>query len=185
MAFGVFLLLPKELEHEVVDYSVRVARSATNPIMHLGDAAPPHLSVAHVRCAESVALEWWRGLQTDLPRRVTVKLTGIIFAAIPAGDPYAPDGGVYVGLQAVRTGDLDRVHRAAVTAARAAGVELSGAFGDDYQPHVTLGLLAGPPAAMPELPPVSVLRPFAGEFAFGELGAYGTFPRIISPARSR
>ena len=178
MAYGIILLFDDAAGAAVTGYAQGFA--AADHQMVLGDAAPPHVTLAHAGCDRDVALRWWERCSAELPRSVPVRFNGTMVSPVPEGDYYVPEGGVYVGLEAAKDPELELAHRVVTRNARAEGAELIGAVDDDFRPHVTLAVLRHgpvrvPPAAAALLRPATGLRP-----VLGRLGPFGTFPEIVT-----
>ncbi|MEV4702986.1 hypothetical protein [Actinoplanes sp. NPDC049316] len=177
MPYGV-VLLPGRRTH---DRLARLAAEIAGPTPQnmLGDHAPAHVSVAHFDAGEAGAAAVRARTQGHPAPATRVKIIGLLYAVLPAGDYYVPRGGVYFGLEVVRRPGLDALHTEVLGWIREAGGSPLGAAGADFRPHVTLGVSSGRPR-LPELGEVPV-----GELdltlAFGELGPYGTFPGLQPP----
>lgn len=174
MAYGVVLLPDPTAADAFIELSHAVGRDA-DPINLLGDHAPPHVSVLHLDVPDERA-----GEIADFARartvRLTIKIIGLLYAPMPAGDHYVPQGGCYAGIEVVRRPDLDAVHREFLAWAGERAMTPLGAVGADYRPHVTLAQTAGQPA----LPPYGriPLGEFEATLASGPIGPYGTFPSL-------
>jgi hypothetical protein len=134
------------------------------------------VSVAHFDAEQAAAAGIADRARRHPVQTMRVKIIGLLYAVLPAGDYYVPQGGVYFGLEIVRRPALDALHAEVLGWIGEAGARPLGAVGADYRPHVTLGVSSGCPL-LPELGEVPV-----GEFdvtlACGELGPYGTFPGL-------
>jgi hypothetical protein len=91
---------------------------------------------------------------------------------VPPGDHYVPTGGYYVGLEVIRTPELDALHQEFLRL----GHPPLGLVGRDYRPHLTLGMTAEPPAGPPfaEIPTGVITLTMAS----GPVGPFGTFPEL-------
>ncbi|MFI5930724.1 hypothetical protein [Actinoplanes sp. NPDC051494] len=172
MPYGIVLLPDPGTSAALVALAATIGADA-GPLMLVGDQAPPHVSVLHVDGGSEEDLRYWARSHA---RDFTVKIIGLLFAAVPPGDYYVPEGGYYAGLEVVRRPGLDEFHRETLDWAESAGATPLGAVGTDYRPHVTLGMTARPP----RLPDLDTLP--SGEFtlspAIAPLGPYGTFPTL-------
>lgn len=174
MAYGV-VLLPDARTTDALTALSHAAGHGARPLHRLGDHAPPHVSVLHLdvpgdRTAELAA-------HADAhPVSLTVKVIGLLYAPVPAGDYYVPTGGVYCGVEIVRRPDLDALHREYLDLAAERGLRPLGAVGADYRPHMTLGVTEVQPA----LPPLGTvpLGELEMTLAHGPVGPYGSFPTL-------
>jgi hypothetical protein len=174
MAYGVVLLPDPATTTALTGLSHAIG---TDTVHRLGDQAPPHVSVLHLdvppeRESEIAAFADAR------PVTMTVKVIGLLFVPVPEGDYYVPTGGIYYGVEIVRRPALDALHRDYLAFAAARGMPALGAVGDDFRPHVTLGVARVQPA----LPPLDLLPlgELAVTLAHGPIGPYGTFPTLGS-----
>jgi 2'-5' RNA ligase len=175
MPFGL-VLLPDRRTHDRLA-ALAAAIGGRAPINVLGPHAPAHVSVVHFDGDETQA-EQIREQAFNFPVQVTtVKVIGLLYAVVPAGDYYVPQGGVYFGIEVIRRPELNDLHAAALECVRVAGARPLGAVGDDFQPHITLGMTGSP--VLPDLADVPVGE-ISLTLAFGELGPYGTFPGLSS-----
>jgi len=161
-----------------VRYSAEIGSIGT-PDMILGDAAPPHVTLVHASCDVASALRWWESVRHELPESICVELFGLLFSVIPVGNQYAPQGGLYVGLEALRTDAVAAAHHAVLSAANAAGVTPIGNTGDRYRPHLTLGVLRTAPRVFPAMPADLFDGQVCGVPVLGRLGDHGTITEII------
>jgi hypothetical protein len=192
MAYGVVLLPDARTAATLTELSRAIGHGA-QPLHQLGPQAPPHVSVLHLDLPNTDRPNTDRPNETDLlaeevaararanPVRIRVKLIGLLYVPVPRGDYYVPTGGIYFGIEVVRRPDLDSLHRDYLSFAAQHGMRPLGAVGDDYRPHLTLGVTAVQPA----LPPLD--RVPLGELelvlASGRIGPYGSFPTLgSSPA---
>jgi hypothetical protein len=174
MAYGVVLLPDTRIAGALIELSHAIGHGA-RPLSQLGPQAPPHVSVLHLDGPDEEVAAYARAH----PIRLRVKVIGLLYVPVPAGDYYVPTGGTYFGVEVVRRPDLDALHREYLRFAAEHGMSPLGAVGDDYRPHITLGVTAVQPA----LPPLDNLP--LGELevhlAAGPIGPYGTFPTLGSP----
>lgn len=178
MRFGVIALPDAETSARIVRYSQAIG--ALSPgILSLGEAAPPHLSLVHAECSPQAAREWWGEVERAQPRRVEVDANGVVFARLPEGDLYVPQGGVSVAIDVVRGPGLDRLHRDVLALATTRGLEVLGRVGDDFRPHITLNVLGGFPVGEVDLPDALLAGRLTLALALGRVGEYGTFPEIV------
>ena len=182
MPYGVVLLPDRETHDRLV--ALAAATGGPDPVHVLGERAPAHVSVVHFDGDPAQARRVASRLSGHPVRTLSAKIIGLLFAVVPHGDYYVPQGGVYFGLEVVRRPDLDTLHREVIGWVRDAGATPLGAVGDDFRPHVTLGVrrggTPGVAADRPVVPDLSAVP--VGEIrltpAFGELGPYGTFPGL-------
>jgi hypothetical protein len=171
MPYGIVLLPDRPTHNHLTDLAASIA--GPSAINKLGDHAPAHISVLHFDGApEEVSAR----VAAYAVRSLQVKVIGLLYAVVPPGDYYVPQGGVYFGIEIVRRPSLDALHEEALGWVRESGGTPLGAVGADYRPHITLGMTAGP--VLPDLSSVPVGE-FTVELAFGELGPYGTFPGLL------
>jgi hypothetical protein len=175
MAYGVVLLPDARVSATLTELSHAVGHGA-RPLHQLGPAAPPHVSVLHLDTPDERAEAAVAAFAAANPVRLRVKLTGLLFAPVAAGDYYVPTGGVYFGLEVVRRPDLNALHGQCLSFAAEHGMGTLGAVGDDYRPHITLGFTA----VQPGLPPLDrvPLGELEVSLACGPVGPYGTFPTL-------
>ena len=176
MPYGV-VLLPDRRTHETLA-RLAAAIAGPSPVNTLGDHAPAHVSIAHFDGDQTQAARIAARLQGTPATVTSVKIIGLLYAVLAPGDYYVPQGGVYVGLEVVRRPALDALHSEVLGWIGEAGATPLGAVGDDYRPHVTLGVTGHP--ELPELGDVPVGE-LGVTLAFGELGPYGTFPGLAAP----
>jgi hypothetical protein len=179
MPYGIVLLPPPDVARRLIGYSAAIGGLA-DARMTLGDAAPPHVTVLHAACDLPAARDWWERVRDHLGDAGPVTTGGLAFAPVPAGDFYLPEGGVYFGLEIVRHKALAVAHEAALRAARDVGAEPLGRVGEGFRPHITLGVGRRFPVGEVELPADLVTTSFPVTPALGELGPYGTFPRLLA-----
>jgi hypothetical protein len=174
MPYGVVLLPGRSDADALIALSHTVGHGAA-PINLLGDHAPPHVSVLHLDVDDAKAEEITAYAGTCLPRLI-VKPIGLLFTTVPRGDYYVPQGGTYFGVEIVRRPDLNALHQDFLAFAAERGMRPLGAVGDDFRPHVTLGMTASPPG----LPPLGTvpLGEIEMTLACGFIGPYGTFPDL-------
>ncbi|GIE76541.1 hypothetical protein Aph02nite_24910 [Actinoplanes philippinensis] len=171
MAYGVVLRPDAETSRSLVELSYAIA-DGHEPLMALGEKAPPHVSVLHVDCAEEqvagivAATEPYRG------RVFPARIIGLLYSVVPPGDYYVPTGGYYFGLEVVRNPTLDALHQEFLRL----GHPPLGLVGEDYRPHITLGMTAAPPSR----PPLSLVPGGVVDLtmASGPVGPFGTFPQL-------
>ncbi|GAA0798062.1 hypothetical protein [Spirilliplanes yamanashiensis] len=176
-AFGVVLVPPPDVAREMTAYAR--AAAGDGPVSVLGERRPAHVTLAHARCDAATFAAWWDGVRAAVPATVAVRFSGALVAPVPPGDTYVPQGGTYVGLEAVRRPELELAHRVVLGLAAGLGAAPMGAVGDDFRPHVTLAVLGrGVTVTLPPVPPDLVAGPVALRLAAGPLGEYGTFPDL-------
>jgi hypothetical protein len=173
MPYGV-VLLPDRGTHDRLAALAAVV-GGPSPVNILGAHAPAHVSVLHFEAEPGPAERIARRTAGHHPRGLPMKIIGLLYAALPPGDYYFPQGGIYFGVELVRRPALDALHREVLGWVRDVGGVPLGQTGDDFRPHVTLGI--GPTAALPPWPDVPTGE-FEATLAFGELADYGTFPTL-------
>lgn len=181
MTFGVILLPDPDTSERLIAYSRDIA-AASAPLMALGPDAPPHVTLCHAHCSHDTADAWWSAVKGAVTQDLTLDRCGLIFQPIPAGDFYVPSGGVSAGVEITRRDDLNRAHLATLDAARRLKAEPIGAVGEDFRPHITLGIMAAFPTGPVPFASGLVMGAVSGRLALGELGPCGTFPRILETA---
>lgn len=172
VAYGVVLRPDPSTSKSLIALS-RTIGTDHDPLMLLGEKAPPHISVLHVDCpAEEhagirAATEPYRG------RTFQAKIIGLLYAVVAPGDYYVPAGGHYFGLEIIRTPELDALHQRFLRL----GHRPLGLVDHDYRPHITLGMSAAAPSAPPfaEIPAATITVTIAG----GPVGPFGTFPDLV------
>ncbi|MEV4352246.1 hypothetical protein AB0J83_47935 [Actinoplanes sp. NPDC049596] len=172
MAHGVVLRPDPDTSDALIALSQAIGGSS-EPIMLLGAQAPPHVSVLHWGADDSLAEVM--GLAGRYRENTfEVRIIGLLYAVIPAGDYYVPQGGHYFGLEIVRRPGLDALHHAFLELA----ADPLGQVGPDFRPHITLGVTARPPV----LPPLSEVPTgiLSTTMAAGPVGPYGTFPQLAA-----
>ena len=146
MPYGV-VLLPSPPTHERLA-ALATATGGTNLIMLLGDAAPAHVSVVHFDGDATQAAQVAAQVARHPRQTVPVKIIGLLYAVMAPGDYYAPQGGVYFGIEVVRRPDLDALHGEVLAWVGEAGATALGAVGVDFpaspvptrpQPMINLG----------------------------------------------
>ncbi|MEU4557932.1 2'-5' RNA ligase family protein [Actinoplanes sp. NPDC023936] len=171
VAYGVVLVPEASVSRALVDLSHAIG-AGREPLMLLGDEAPPHVSVLHVDCADDRVPAIVAAAHPYRERSFEVTVTGLLYAVVPPGDYYVPSGGYYFGLEVIRRPGLDALHREFL----GLGMPPLGLVGEDYRPHITLGVTARPPVLPPlERVPTGSLRM---TMASGPVGPYGTFPAL-------
>jgi hypothetical protein len=176
--YGIILLPEPVVTRQLIDYSAHIGNLSTAR-MTLGSASPPHVSILHVDCRYDDARSWWEAVRADSSTRIVITTTALAFAPIPKGNYYVPEGGVYYGLEVLRHRHLEAAHDRAVRASNVVGATILSDAGENFRPHITLGILAGAPCGCVDVPTELVSASFPGSLTFGELGAYGTFPKIL------
>jgi hypothetical protein len=182
MMFGILLLPSRRFAAEAVRYATSLADGHGVHFL-VGDVAPPHVTIAHVDCDESVAREWWRKSVATAPTDVELRLSGVKFEPKSVGSFYNPAGGVSFSIEATRTDELDDVQRTVLGALPPGPTVMTG-VGEQYAPHMSLGVFESTPHLKLELPPRIVMASTRGFLALGEVGAYGTFPRLMECVRA-
>ncbi|MGR7000607.1 hypothetical protein ACU686_25415 [Yinghuangia aomiensis] len=151
-------------------------------IMCIGEEYLPHVTLLHVDATREQAAELWDRSLASLAATVEVHPTGIQLGAYAPDDVYLPDGGVYVGIEALRRTDLAAEHLSALGHARDLGLRVLSGADEAFRPHVTLATLKPTDHVAALLPPAELLVPFTARPAWGEMGPYGTFSVIEATA---
>ena len=172
MAYGVVLRPDAGTSRSLVELSHLIG-DGHEPLMLLGVKAPPHLSVLHVECAAYRSEAIAAATAPHRGRTFSAKIIGLLYAVVPPGDYYVPTGGYYFGLEVTRTPELDALHREFL----GLGHSPLGLVGEDYRPHLTLGMTAAPPGQppFPRIPAGVVPLTIAS----GPVGPFGTFPELL------
>ncbi|GLY95358.1 hypothetical protein [Actinoplanes sp. NBRC 103695] len=178
MRFGVILLPDFDMSEKLISMS-RVISAEADPIMTVGEARPPHVSVLHFSGTEMDAVRVWAECTDTEAPSLHLRATGIKIAYIDAENFYVPEGGVYFGLEIAAEEGLQALHRKLLGIAEARGLETIGAVGHDYSPHVTLGVLIGDRAVLKVEVDDTLRASFSCRMALGRMGDYGTFPDVI------
>ncbi|MCF2527864.1 2'-5' RNA ligase family protein [Yinghuangia soli] len=181
MYFGIILLPDDRAGAALAAYAQRV--SADGPtIMCLGEKYLPHITLLHVDGTPEQAAELWDRCLSSVPATVEIHPTGVQFAAYAPDDIYLPDGGVYVGVEALRRSDLAAAHLRVLGHARDMGLRVLSGADEAFRPHVTLAALTATDRFTAPLPPAELLVPFDARLAWGEMGPHGTFSVIEASA---
>ena len=172
MAYGVVLRPDAETSRSLVELSHAIG-DGHEPLMLLGDKAPPHLSVLHVDCAADQTAGIVAATARHRGRTFSAKVIGLLYAVVPPGDYYAPTGGYYFGLEMIRSPELDALHQEFLRL----GHPPLGLVDRDYRPHITLGMTAAPPSPPPYAKvPTGVIHL---TMSSGPVGPFGTFPDLL------
>jgi hypothetical protein len=171
MAYGVVLRPDEAVSRSLIDLSHLVG-DGHDPLMVLGDQAPPHVSVLHVDGSPDETADMAATVARHRGRVFPARIIGLLYSVVPPGDYYVPTGGYYFGLEVVRSPELDALHQEFLRF----GYPPLGLVDRDYRPHVTLGVTAEPPGAppFPAIPAGVVRLTLAG----GPVGPFGTFPEL-------
>ncbi|WP_433796654.1 hypothetical protein [Actinoplanes sp. CA-252034] len=171
MAYGVVLRPDVETSRSLVDLSHAIG-DGHEPLMLLGENAPPHVSVLHVECAEDRTAGIIAATVPHRGRVFPATIIGLLYSVVPPGDHYVPTGGYYFGLEVIRSPALDDLHQQFLRL----GHQPLGLVGDDYRPHITLGMTAAPPSR----PPLSKVPTGVVNLTMtsGPVGPFGTFPDL-------
>jgi len=171
VAYGVVLRPDAELSPALVELSHAIG-DGHEPLMLLGEKAPPHVSVLHVDCAGNQTAGIVAATAPHRGRTFTAKIIGLLYTVIPPGDYYVPTGGYYFGLEMIRSPELDALHQEFLRL----GHPPLGLVNEDYRPHITLGVTAAPPSQPPfsEVPTGSIPLTISS----GPVGPFGTFPDL-------
>ncbi|WP_436771431.1 2'-5' RNA ligase family protein [Yinghuangia sp. YIM S09857] len=181
MPYGI-ILLPDEAANSALSAYAERLTAGVPAIMRIGEANLPHVTLAHVDATGEQAAELWARCAESLPARIEVKFSGLQFGTFPVGDRYLPQGGVYVGLEALRRTVLEAAHRCVADHAHDLGLPVVSGAGEDFRPHVTLAALETAARVSAPLPPGELLAVTAMRPAWGEMGRYGTFSHIEAVA---
>jgi hypothetical protein len=171
MAYGVVLRPDVQTSRMLVELSHTIG-DGHDPLMLLGEKAPPHVSVLHVDCAEEQTAGIVAATARHRGRTFEAKIIGLLYTVIPPGDHYVPSGGHYFGLEVIRSPGLDALHQEFLRL----GHTPLGLVDHDYRPHITLGVTAGPPSAPPFSKIPTGVIPLT--MASGPIGPFGTFPEL-------
>lgn len=177
MAYGI-ILLPTDVS-PLTRQSAAIARLA-DPIMQLGADAPPHVSIVHADVSAETAMTLWANLTAHHRLEFALQFAGLMFAPIAPGDPYVPEGGVYYGLECMRSAELLELHEHARSWLDAAQAPTLSPSGTRFRPHVTLGVLRAAPNGAIPLPDQLFGTDMQFRPALGRLGPYGTFPEVMA-----
>jgi hypothetical protein len=176
--FGVILLLDHTVAEEMIRYSQ--ALTGKHPAyMALGENAPPHITLLHAECDLTAAQEWWNATK-KIGSSLNAERAGLVLDHIPVGDEYVPEGGVSCGVSIVRTSTLNEAHGIALNGAQNVNARPLGAFGENFRPHATLTIFKAFPDGPIPFDRSAIAGGVTGRLALGELGLFGTFPRIIA-----
>jgi hypothetical protein len=178
MPYGV-VLLPDRGTHDRLAALAAVI-GGPSPVNILGGHAPAHVSLLHFEADAGQAERIGRRTADYHVRSLPMKIIGLLYASVPGGDYYFPQGGVYFGVELVRRPEVDALHREVLGWVLDVGGIPIGQIGDDFRPHVTLGI--GLDAALPPWPDVPS-GGFEATLAFGRLAGYGTFPGLYGQLR--
>jgi hypothetical protein len=171
MAHGVVLRPDAQTSRSLVELSHLIG-AGHEPLMLLGDQAPPHVSVLHVDCAHDQVAGIVAATAPYRGRTFSAKVIGLLYSVVPPGDYYVPTGGYYFGLEVIRSPELDALHQEFLRL----GHPPLGLVDQDYRPHITLGMTAEPPAGPTFAKiPTGVIRL---TMASGPVGPFGTFPDL-------
>lgn len=182
MPYGIVYLPQASFHEDLMEYSMRLG-DRNSMIMHLGEQALPHLTLIHAEGSYDAMENCWRRVSTGVLDMIIIKLTGLMVSPIAEGDLYVPQGGIYIGIEAIRRPNLNIAHHAALSAAQAAGASPIGATAEDFRPHITLGVLRKLPLTIAALPPNLLTNSLEFYLAFGFIGMYGTLQRVIRSCR--
>ena len=171
MAYGVVLRPGAEVSRSLIELSHEIG-DGREPIVLLGEQAPPHVSVLHVDCAPDQAASIVAAAARHRGRVFRATIIGLLYRAVPPGDYYIPTGGHYFGLEIIRSPELDALHQEF----RRLGHPPLGQVDQDYRPHITLGVTAEPPSA----PPFPTIPAGVVDLTMssGPVGPFGTFPNL-------
>jgi hypothetical protein len=172
VAYGVVLRPDGKTSRSLIELSHAIG-DGHEPLMLLGEKAPPHLSVLHVDCAEHQTAGIVAATASHRGRTFSATIIGLLYSVVPAGDYYVPTGGYYFGLEMIRSPELDALHQEFLSLGHAP----LGQVDHDYRPHITLGVTAEPPAQPPfSRVPTGVIQL---TMSSGPVGPFGTFPDLL------
>jgi hypothetical protein len=177
LPYGIVLIVEEPAARDLVIDAHQLAQGR-DPIMIVGAAAPPHVTLLHAHCDIEGAVLWWNRVRDRL-HNVPMEPIGLLSAIVEPGDYYVPGGGVYYGLEVFRTQALAEAHEVVCGAAAALSLRGIGRTGEFFRPHVTLGVLDSSTSDLPVLDANRYVGGLRGVPALGQLGPYGTFPKII------
>jgi hypothetical protein len=93
MAYGVVLRPDAAVSRSLIDLSHQIG-AGREPLMLLGEQAPPHVSVLHVDCADDQTADIVAATARHRGHVFTAKVIGLLYSVMPAGDYYVPTGPV-------------------------------------------------------------------------------------------
>ena len=172
MIYGIVLLPNARTIERILEFARRVT-IASPPISCVSVDAIPHLSLVHAESTVDNAQRWWREVARSITVSFPATLTGLMFSPLPVGDYYVPEGGVYFGLEVLRSVALYNAHLEVLGLASRAGVVPMGAAADKFRPHITLGVLRNFPYTRLTLPPDMTAATIQCTLAFGQIRQYG------------
>ncbi|GAA3924774.1 hypothetical protein [Actinoplanes auranticolor] len=173
MAYGVVLRPDAMTSRSLIELSHAIG-DGHEPLMLLGEKAPPHVSVLHMDCAEDRTAGIVAATAPHRGRTFEALIIGLLYAVVPPGDYYVPTGGYYFGLEMVRSPELDALHQKFL----GLGHTPLGQVDRNYRPHITLGMTAAPPSRPPFPSIPSGVIPLT--MSSGPVGPFGTFPDLVS-----
>ncbi|NAS24600.1 hypothetical protein GT755_23280 [Herbidospora sp. NEAU-GS84] len=181
MPYGIVLLPPPGTAQRIIEFATRL-RASSPSLMVISDERLPHLSLAHADCSKNSAEAWWTRAIAIVPEYMPIKLAGLMFAPVGAGDFYIPEGGIYFGLEAIATDVLRGAHEQILSAAEAVNAKPIGNVRDKFRPHITLGVMSTSAVTLVDFPEWMTGEALVGRLAWGQLGSYGTFPDLHTRA---
>src|SRR3954454_1018389 len=174
MAYGVILVPGRAAIDRLTRFAAGLA-AGTAARFVVGENAVPHVTLLHADCSAEQADAWWDRASRALSRDMPVRIAGLMYSLIPQGDFYTPEGGVYFGLEVARSPQIIDAHRTTLAQAEDLGLGVWGAVGDQFAPHVTLGVCETVPRAPVMLPGELTGAAIEVSLAFGEVRRHGTF----------
>jgi hypothetical protein len=171
MAYGVVLRPDAEVSQSLVELSHAIG-DGHEPLMLLGEKAPPHVSVLHVDSGEGQTADIVEATARRRGQVFQATIIGLLYSVIPPGDYYVPTGGYYFGLEMIRSPDLNALHQDFLRL----GHPPLGLVNRDYRPHITLGVTVAPPSQppFPKIPAGAIQLTMSS----GPVGPFGTFPDL-------
>jgi 2'-5' RNA ligase len=138
-----FALVCSDRDNELFTKYSQDLLSGLSPVSILSDVSIPHLTIAQFEGSEDeLASIWnaWKSCSTET--QISVKLAGLCI--LPSPD----DSECWIEVPALKSDDLQNVQKKILSLDMIKGRRVFNGTGDNYRPHLTLGLL----------------RPFASRF---------------------
>ena len=173
MIYGVTLLPDAETIERMLHFAHKVTAASSSAISCVSADAIPHLSLVHAESNTDEAGRWWHEVARSITANFSATLTGLMFSPLPVGDYYVPEGGIYFGLEVLRSAALYNAHHEVLEIASRVGAVPVGAIGDNFRPHITLGILREFPSTRLILPSDITAASIQCTVAFGQIRRYG------------